>query len=320
MKGIVSTEKVGIRKIHDPEYSKDKGINYDIPKSMHKAIIVDFLAIPKKRKDSYSYKLVKRLIDIFVSLLVLLLTWPIMLYISFYIKRHSQGEIIFRQTRIKQNRRNTTIPNYYLDSKKNKFMSNRRKCGNLFRISDKERRKRGPGELSYFCLKDKIMKPDRRKIDLLGNPFTFYKVRTMYSDAKERFPELFAYKYTKGEIKSLKFKSENDPRVPGWAKRLRQTSIDELPNFINVLLGDMSLVGPRPDIPEMIKYYTDVQKIKMHVKPGITGLAQIRGRGHLSFRETLKYDIEYVRNRSLMLDLKIIARTILTIFTANGAF
>ncbi len=117
----------------------------------------------------------------------------------------------------------------------------------------------------------------------------------------------------------MKFKTEKDPRVPRWAIWLRRTSLDELPNLINVLLGDMSLVGPRPDIPEMMIYYTDAQKIKLNVKPGITGLAQVSGRGRLSFQETLKYDIEYVRNRSLLLDLKIIARTILAVFRRDGS-
>ncbi len=96
------------------------------------------------------------------------------------------------------------------------------------------------------------MRVERRKTDFLGQPFTFYKFRTMHVDAREQFPELYAYNYTTDELKHLKFKSENDPRVPRWAKWLRKSSLDELPNFINVFFGDMSVVGPRPDIPEMV--------------------------------------------------------------------
>jgi len=321
MEGFISTDKVPVGRMEETAQSaKTELLDYHAGLLIQRAEIENILGTMKERKISWSYKIIKRFIDIIVSLSVLLFTWPIIFFISLYIRKASRVPTIFRQIRIKRNRRDNLIPKYFFDPKSRQFLEDRRKYRDPFRTFYKERRKMNPGKLSYLCPKDKVMKPDRRKIDLLGKPFTFYKFRTMYSDAKERFPELYAYKYTKEEIKDMKFKIEKDPRVPEWAKWLRQTSFDELPNFINVLLGDMSLVGPRPDIPEMVKYYTDVQKIKLHVKPGITGLAQIKGRGHLSFQETLKYDIEYVRNRSLMLDLNIIARTILTLFTDNGAF
>lgn len=153
-----------------------------------------------------------------------------------------------------------------------------------------------------------------------GKPFTFYKFRTMFVDAKQRFPELYAYKYNREEIKNLKFKIKDDPRVTSFGKIIRQTSFDELPNFINVLLGDMALVGPRPDIPEMIQYYTPEQRLKLTRKPGITGYAQISGRGNLLFQDTLLEDVRYIREQSLLIDLKVIWLTILAVVTGKGAY
>jgi lipopolysaccharide/colanic/teichoic acid biosynthesis glycosyltransferase len=101
---------------------------------------------------------------------------------------------------------------------------------------------------------------------------------------------------------------------------LRKSTLDELPNFWNVLTGRMALVGPRPEIPEMLPYYGGDMLLKFTVRPGITGLAQISGRGRLGFHETVALDVEYVRRRSLTLDLKIILLTIQKIVTRDGAF
>ncbi len=94
-----------------------------------------------------------------------------------------------------------------------------------------------------------------------------------------------------------------------FGRWLRRTSLDELPNFFNVLKGDMHVVGPRADIAENIRYYPTAHREKLRVKPGVTGLAQINGRGRLSFLQTNEFDVEYVRNRSLLLDLKIMFNT-----------
>jgi lipopolysaccharide/colanic/teichoic acid biosynthesis glycosyltransferase len=200
------------------------------------------------------------------------------------------------------------------------MLIDRRNHKDVFWQRSSERRKSNPEKLFYLCPKDGEIKPERRKVDLLGRPFQFRKFRTMYEDARVQFPELYEYKYNKREIKKLRFKKKNDPRIPKWANWLRKSSLDELPNFINVFRGDISLVGPRPEIPEMTRYYFDGQKKKFNVKPGITGLAQINGRGDLSFQETLKYDIMYVENRSFLLDMKIIIRTIIMTIQSNGAF
>ena len=151
-------------------------------------------------------------------------------------------------------------------------------------------------------------------------PFGFVKFRTLYADARERFPHLFEYKYSDEEIANLIFKRSDDPRVTPQGKWLRTSTLDELPNFWNVLKGEMALVGPRPEIPEMLPYYSNEQLLKFTVRPGITGLAQISGRGRLSFQETVKLDVEYVKRRSLLLDLKIVFLTLYKLVTRDGAF
>lgn len=150
--------------------------------------------------------------------------------------------------------------------------------------------------------------------------FTFYKFRTMWEDADKKFPELYKYEFSNSEIKNMKFKVENDPRVTKAGRYLRKTSLDELPNLINVLKGDMNFIGPRPEIPEMIKYYLPWQMDKFSVKPGITGLAQINGRGLLTFQETIDYDIMYVNKRNFSLDFYIFWKTTAVVLKSLGAF
>lgn len=110
------------------------------------------------------------------------------------------------------------------------------------------------------------------------------------------------------------------PRVTRVGRLLRKLSIDELPNLWSVVKGDMALVGPRPEAPEVLQYYTPEEMVKFTLKPGITGLAQIRGRGLLDWGETIALDLEYLQNRSVLLDLKIIILTILRVITRHGAF
>ncbi len=153
-----------------------------------------------------------------------------------------------------------------------------------------------------------------------GRLFTFVKFRTMYADARERFPQLYAYRYSPEEIEQLAFKVPYDPRVTRVGEFLRRTTLDELPNFWNVLTGAMNLVGPRPEIPEMLPYYREEHLAKFSVPPGVTGLAQISGRGRLRFLETAELDVEYVRQRSLRLDAWIFARTAWMILRRDGAF
>jgi lipopolysaccharide/colanic/teichoic acid biosynthesis glycosyltransferase len=160
----------------------------------------------------------------------------------------------------------------------------------------------------------------QKRMGIHRRPFKFVKFRTLYHDARQRFPHLYAYKYNDAELQQLRFKVDNDPRVTPQGRWLRRLSIDELPNFWNVLRGDMALVGPRPEIPEMLPYYSGEMLLKFSVRPGITGLAQISGRGRLGFFETVQYDLEYVRRRSFGFDLSILLKTISMIIVRDGAF
>jgi len=152
-----------------------------------------------------------------------------------------------------------------------------------------------------------------------GRLFEFRKFRTMYVDARERFPEFYAYEYDDDEIDTMYFKLPYDPRLTRVGRWLRRTSLDELPNLLCVLRGDMSLVGPRPEIPEMLPYYEPHQYCKFAVKPGVTGLAQVSGRNILKFVETNAFDFDYVQRRSLRLDLEILGRTALVVPLMVGA-
>lgn len=156
------------------------------------------------------------------------------------------------------------------------------------------------------------------RVGRLGVLFVLYKFRGMYVDARERFPELYAYQYTPEEVSTLVFHSKDDVRVTRVGRFLRRTSIDELPNLWNVLKGDLSLVGPRPEIPEMLPYYGEHRDTVLSVKPGVTSLAKVSGRDELTFSETLALDLEYVRKRSLWLDLKILFWTTATVLRQDG--
>ncbi len=272
----------------------------------------------KSNSPGLCTRMLRSLIDILVAAVILVLTWPIIVCVSLYIKKYSEGPVLFRQIRIKRTRRRSENVVFFRHPGTKEYHQDRRKSTREA-YDGPERRKNSCA--TYYCSrKSKEMKRDRRKVDLGGEPFTFYKFRTMYVDARERFGELYEYNYGPDEIESLRFKKEGDPRVPEALHWLRKTSLDELPNLLNVLRGDMSLVGPRPDIPEMVKYYAEWQRAKFDVKPGITGISQITGRGHLSFQDTLKGDIEYVRSQSLILDVKILLKTIQAMVSRHGAF
>jgi len=150
--------------------------------------------------------------------------------------------------------------------------------------------------------------------------FTLVKLRTMHRDARTRFPQMYAYQYAPGEFHGQYPTLRNDPRVTRVGRVLRKLSVDELPNLWSVLVGDMRLVGPRPEAPEVLQYYTPDEMYKFVCKPGITGLAQINGRGLLNWGETLAWDLHYVCTRSVGLDLKIIFKTLMHVIARKGAF
>lgn len=158
----------------------------------------------------------------------------------------------------------------------------------------------------------------QKRVGRNGEIFTLYKFRGMYVDARERFPEMYAYRYSPEQLLTLKFHPENDPRVTRVGRFLRRTSIDELPNLWNVVRGEMSLVGPRPEIPEMIQYLGDAKDIVLSVKPGVTSPAKAGGRDRLSYNETVRLDVDYVANRTVWKDIRIIARTALGVVMQDG--
>jgi len=147
-----------------------------------------------------------------------------------------------------------------------------------------------------------------------GRQFRMYKLRTMVQNAeelKERYAHL-------NELEWPDFKISNDPRITRVGRVLRRTSLDELPQLLNVLLGDMSLVGPRPTsfpAEDYSLWHTE----RLEVKPGVTGLWQISGRSELEFDDRLRLDISYVRNRSVQLDLQILVRTVGAVANGRGA-
>ena len=140
-----------------------------------------------------------------------------------------------------------------------------------------------------------------------GKPFKIFKLRGMFIDAKTRFASY--YDYSAHRDLEFYFHREEDPRVTRAGKLIRKTSIDELPNLWNVVLGDMSLVGPRPEIPEVLRLYGSYRDEYLSVKPGITCLSKCTGRDRLTKRETIEFDLGYIRNRSFTSDLSILWRT-----------
>ena len=149
--------------------------------------------------------------------------------------------------------------------------------------------------------------------------FTLVKFRTMYSDARTRFPTCFPAAYAREDFRRQFPYVENDPRITRVGRVLRKLSVDEIPNLWSVIVGDMRIVGPRPEAPEVLKYHTPEELIRFTCKPGITGLAQISGRKLLTWGETIALDLKYIRTRSVALDLKIILLTVKRLVTARGA-
>jgi lipopolysaccharide/colanic/teichoic acid biosynthesis glycosyltransferase len=193
----------------------------------------------------------KRLLDICVSLIPLLILWPFMLLIAVMVKLSSPGPALFKPVRVGLN----------------------------------------------------------------GRPFTMYKFRSMRVGGEKDWLKRF----DPAKMDEFVFQTEDDPRITGIGRFLRRASLDELPNLLNVLGGTMSLVGPRPEEPEVVEHYTEEMKRRLTVKPGITGLAQISGRGELLLKEVIALDLEYVDKHSFLSDLGIIIKTPFTVFSRRGA-
>ncbi|NNF63258.1 MAG: sugar transferase [Acidimicrobiia bacterium] len=206
------------------------------------------------------YDVLKRLLDIVVGGVALVLTSPVLLLTALAIKLGSRGPVFFRQQRV------------------------------------------GRGEQEFTLVKFRTMHPHND--DSIHRQYAKDLIRgTAESRVNEKGEEIFLL---------------DDPRITRVGKWIRKISLDELPNLLNVLAGDMSLVGPRPPITYEVEEYDEHSRRKLLVKPGMTGLAQVNGRGSLTFEEIIEYDLEYVRNRSFGLDLRILAKTIPAVLFPKG--
>lgn len=205
-----------------------------------------FIQIYKKYKKSIIYEILKRTLDIIVSLISLIILSPILLIVALLVKADSKGPVIFSQPRVGKN----------------------------------------------------------------GKIFKMYKFRSMVENAEDILREL----KSKNEMSGPMFKIKHDPRVTRIGRFIRKTSLDELPQFINVLKGDMSLVGPRPNLPREVKQFDKWMLDKLVVRPGLTCFWQVMGRNSIGFIEWMKLDIKYVEERNLILDIVLIIKTFRVLF------
>lgn len=164
----------------------------------------------------------------------------------------------------------------------------------------------GDGHNPLFC---------QVRVGRFGKEFKMYKFRTMVYGAEALRPALDSENEMTGPV----FKMKNDPRITKVGRFLRKTSLDELPQFINVLLGDMTVIGPRPPLPIEVAHYTEFQKIRLIVTPGITCIWQVMpNRNSIPFNSWVQLDIDYVIHRNIWLDLKIIFRTVYVMLCGEG--
>lgn len=151
-----------------------------------------------------------------------------------------------------------------------------------------------------------------------GKPFRIYKLRTMVIDAQEKLQQVLEQNHIR--MDQPVFKIQNDPRVTKVGRLLRRWSVDEIPQFWNILQGEMSLVGPRPEESWVVAYYNDYQRQRLILKPGLTGPMQVSGRGNLDFESRLAMELDYIHNYTFWLDLKLIWKTIGVIISGKGAY
>lgn len=214
-----------------------------------KSIKIDINEDIKGKKIQFG---IKRLMDIILSSIGIIILMPIYLIIFLAIKLDSKGPAIFKQVRVGKDNTN----------------------------------------------------------------FKIYKFRTMIVNAEKK-QEL---QLDTENIENFVFQSKSDNRITKVGSFLRKASLDEIPQLFNVLKGDMSLVGPRPEILDVVRFYPEEYKQRLLVLPGITGLAQISGRGEIELGKTIYYDLTYIKNFSVLYDIKILIKTVLSVFKREGAF
>lgn len=216
---------------------------------LEKRIVID---VDEKIEGKKFQFFLKRVLDIIVSLMGIVILLPVYLIIAIAIKLDSKGPVLFKQVRVGKDRKD----------------------------------------------------------------FVIYKFRTMVVQAESK-REL---KIDPSNMDSFVFQSKSDNRVTKVGSFLRKTSLDELPQLFNVLFGTMSLVGPRPEIPEVVKFYPEEYYQRLLVLPGITGLAQVSGRGEIELGKTIYYDLTYINRFSVAYDIKLLFTTVFKVFKREGAF
>jgi len=157
----------------------------------------------------------------------------------------------------------------------------------------------------------------QKRVGINGREFWFYKFRSMYRDADQRKDLLSAQNDSRDGVI---FKMKNDPRITRVGSLIRRYSIDELPQVLNVLSGDMAVVGPRPPLPREVAQYTLVERKRLHVKPGLTCLWQIQGRSEIPFKQQVRLDLQYIQSQSIWKDIVIILKTVPAVFFGKGAY
>lgn len=206
-----------------------------------------------KIKRQWGYALTKRIMDLFLACLGLIVISPIILWVAYKIRKEEpNSSVIFKQKRVGRN----------------------------------------------------------------GKLFTMYKFRSMCVDAEAQLEDLL----DKNEIEGAMFKIKEDPRVTEFGKFIRRTSLDELPQLLNVIKGDMSLIGPRPPLQREVAEYTQYDMQRLLVKPGCSGVWQVSGRNDVHFDEMVEFDIEYIKTRSIRNDISLIIRTIKVMLKSDGAY
>lgn len=248
-------------------------------------------------RDKRFYLTIKRLVDIVLSATLLILLSPLFLLIAICIRLDSPGPVFFKQTRLSQNRRR---------------QAHRRSHGQPLPLSQSDRRSGG----------------DRRRQDRCAKSFTMLKFRTMRHDADPEVHRQYVQRFMQNQTPDSPsldgstlpvFKLAQDPRVTRVGRLLRRTSFDELPQLLNVLKGEMSMVGPRPPLQYEVQEYQDWHKARLATLPGITGWWQVKGRSRVPFDEMVRMDIYYVEHRSLSFDLKILLLTPWVVISGVGA-
>lgn len=155
----------------------------------------------------------------------------------------------------------------------------------------------------------------QNRVGLNGQQFKMYKFRSMVVNAEDLLEKL----HDKNEMSGPMFKMKDDPRITKVGRFIRKTSIDELPQLYNVLIGEMSLVGPRPNLPKEVIQFSEAQKQKLIVKPGITCYWQVMGRNNIDFERWVELDIKYIKERNFWLDMKLILKTFTVLFGDENA-